>query len=282
MTTIYKEAQRFVEERSFSVCRTTLASDYMQFLKWVERCPVQDIAQGRAAMTWILTQEPPKAARKVAIYLRAFYRWASNEDIALVPRNPVSSFKFPKPPQQDLEVVVIPKHELAFVFSGLSVRPSNPNKWHLVARFMHQTGLRTGEAFAIKPSDIKGDKVLIHSNLTLTHGLKQSTKTNKQRWVPLNTVAQDIIEKVASSNPYLFPWNRKAFQSFFNSRMHILHTQALISRRYRPYDLRHTAITQWLEAGVPVAQVAAWAGNSAEVIWKHYAGASQEYQVPTL
>jgi integrase len=30
----------------------------------------------------------------------------------------------------------------------------------------------------------------------------------------------------------------------------------------RPYDLRHTAVSTWLNAGVPPAQVAEWAGHS--------------------
>lgn len=40
----------------------------------------------------------------------------------------------------------------------------------------------------------------------------------------------------------------------------------------RPYDLRHTCITNWLNAGVPVAEVARRAGNSPEVIHRVYEG----------
>lgn len=40
----------------------------------------------------------------------------------------------------------------------------------------------------------------------------------------------------------------------------------------RPYDLRHACITNWLNAGVPVAEVAHRAGNSPEVILRRYAG----------
>ncbi|WP_066951236.1 tyrosine-type recombinase/integrase [Streptomyces lushanensis] len=40
----------------------------------------------------------------------------------------------------------------------------------------------------------------------------------------------------------------------------------------RPYDLRHTCITNWLNAGVPVAEVARRAGNSPEVIHRRYEG----------
>ncbi|CAG6397441.1 site-specific integrase [Streptomyces cocklensis] len=40
----------------------------------------------------------------------------------------------------------------------------------------------------------------------------------------------------------------------------------------RPYDLRHACITQWLNAGVPIAEVARRVGNSPEVIHRRYHG----------
>jgi integrase len=40
----------------------------------------------------------------------------------------------------------------------------------------------------------------------------------------------------------------------------------------RPYDLRHAALTTWLNAGTPAAEVAKRAGNSAEVLLRRYAG----------
>lgn len=39
----------------------------------------------------------------------------------------------------------------------------------------------------------------------------------------------------------------------------------------RPYDLRHAAISTWLNAGVPAAQVAEWAGHSVDVLLRVYA-----------
>jgi len=39
----------------------------------------------------------------------------------------------------------------------------------------------------------------------------------------------------------------------------------------RPYDLRHTAVSTWLNAGVPPTQVAEWAGHSVAVLLKVYA-----------
>jgi integrase len=39
----------------------------------------------------------------------------------------------------------------------------------------------------------------------------------------------------------------------------------------RPYDLRHTAVSSWLAAGVDSTQVAAWAGHSVAVLHRVYA-----------
>ena len=39
----------------------------------------------------------------------------------------------------------------------------------------------------------------------------------------------------------------------------------------RPYDLRHGAVSTWLNAGVPPTQVAEWAGHSVNVLLRFYA-----------
>jgi integrase len=38
-----------------------------------------------------------------------------------------------------------------------------------------------------------------------------------------------------------------------------------------PYDLRHAAVSTWLNAGVPPTNAAEWAGHSVEVLLKIYA-----------
>jgi len=39
----------------------------------------------------------------------------------------------------------------------------------------------------------------------------------------------------------------------------------------RPYDLRHAAVSTWLNGGVPATQVAEWAGHSVNVMLRVYA-----------
>jgi len=44
---------------------------------------------------------------------------------------------------------------------------------------------------------------------------------------------------------------------------------SLLARR--PHDLRHAAVSTWLNAGVPAPQVAEWAGHSVDVLLRVYA-----------
>lgn len=274
----------FVKEKSAFLCPTSLASDYKQATKWLSNCPTQNIKKGRKIMMWILSQDPQLTNRRVAMYLKALYKWMASEDVEMIDKNPIANFKMPKKPQKDRDIIVIPQTEQLIVLTALesNARVTQGKNWRYYAEFMLQTGMRTGEVRALRWDDIKDNSIYVHQNWTLTHNLKNSTKTNETRWVPLNQTSLNIINKTPHTDEFIFPWNRYAFQSWFYDRMTELHQKGLIEKRYRPYDLRHTAISRWIEAGIPVAQVAKWAGNSTEVIFQHYCNVTQHYDIPVL
>lgn len=273
----------FLEERSISLCPTSLTSDYRVVTKHLSRCPIEDPAQARQIMIWVLQQKPVLTARRVAMYLKSMYRWAAQEDVALLERNPLASFRMPKAPQRDEEIIVIPRNEVGLVLAALEGKQTYRHvNWASYTEFMLQTAMRTGEVRSLLWDDIKDNRVLVHQNYTLTHGLKNSTKTNKKRWVPLNKRCIEILDELPKTDKFIFPWNRLAFQSYFRKKLSPLKEVDLISHVYRPYDCRHTAISRWIEAGIPVPQVAAWAGNTSEVIFKHYCNTTQEYEMPVL
>jgi len=273
----------FLTERSISLCPTSLTSDYRQVTKWLGRCPVQDLQQARQVMIWVLGQKPVLSSRRVAMYTKTMYKWAAQEDVGYLERNPLASFKMPKAPQRDEEIIVIPRNEIGLVLAALEAKLTYRTvNWSAYTEFMLQTAMRTGEVRALRWVDIKDNKILVHQNWTLTHGLKDSTKTNKKRWVPLNGKCQAILDALPRESEYLFPWDRLAFQSYFRKKLQPLHQVGLISHHYRPYDCRHTAISHWIEAGIPVPQVAAWAGNTSEVIFKHYCNTTKEYELPEI
>jgi integrase len=273
----------FLEERSISLCPTSLTSDYSQVTKWLKRCPIQDLNEARKIIIWVLGEKPVLSSRRVAMYIKTMYRWAAQEDVGYLDKNPLASFKMPKAPQKDEDIIVIPRDEVGLVLAALEAKRTYKNvNWGWYTEFMLQTAMRTGEVRALRWNDIKDNKILVHQNWTLTHGLKDSTKTNKKRWVPLNNKCQEILAQLPQDKEYLFPWDRLAFQSYFRKKLKPLHTVKLISHLYRPYDCRHTAISRWIEAGIPVPQVANWAGNTSEIIFKHYCNTTKEYEMPEL
>jgi len=274
--------ERFKKERAISLSVTSLCTDYQQVTRWLARCPVQDVTEGREVLLWVLGQEPLQSARRVTMFVRSMYRWAASDDVGLLVRNPVANFKLPKAPQRDHEVTIIPREEVPLVMAALQQGSAGGPNWSLYAEWMLQTGMRTGEVRALRWDDLDNARVRVHSNFTLTHGLKNSTKTNRARWVPINPKAAAVLERLPREDDFIFPWNRATFQKVFRSRVDRLHAAGQLSARYRPYDLRHVAISRWLEAGIPVAQAAQWAGNTSEVIWKHYANVTQEWEMPVL
>jgi len=282
-TTLSELWAAFLEERSISLCPTSLTSDYSQVTKWLKRCPVQELNEARKIMIWVLGQTPILSSRRVAMYTKTMFRWAAQEDVAYLDKNPLASFKMPKAPQKDEDIIVIPQNEVALVLAALAAKRTYKNvNWSWYTEFMLQTAMRTGEVRALRWTDIKDNKILVHQNWTLTHGLKDSTKTNKKRWVPLNNKCQELLTKLEHDSIYLFPWDRIAFQSYFRKKLKPLHDAGIISHLYRPYDCRHTAISRWIEAGIPVPQVANWAGNTSEIIFKHYCNTTKEYEMPEL
>ena len=273
----------FVEERSISLCPTSLTSDYRQVGKWLTRCPIQDFKEAKKIMMWVLKEKPVLSSRRVAMYLKTMYKWAVQEDVGYLDRNPLASFRMPKAPQKDEEIIVIPRNEVDTVLQTLAQKRTYRSvNWSAYTEFMLQTAMRTGEVRALEWKDIKENKILVHQNYTLTHGLKNSTKTNKKRWVPLNNKCKEILNKLPQENQFIFPWDRVAYQSYFRKKLQPMHQKGLISHLYRPYDCRHTAISYWIESGIPVPQVAAWAGNTSEIIFKHYCNTTKEDEMPEL
>lgn len=92
------------------------------------------------------------------------------------------------------------------------------------------------------------------------HGELFASRTGKAG-VPL----QPPYSSLVSDKTIYRAWSRAREQTLSASQ-----TASSLGRR--PYDLRHACLTHWLNAGVPPAQVATWAGHSTRVLLDVYAG----------
>jgi integrase len=277
--------QLFTTERRVAISESTYERVYAQIALWLSQNPYQELDQIRQAAVWQLQQPTLKNALRVVQYMKTMSQWACSEGVGLLPKNSLAGLKLPKPPQKD-EITVIPTSCMDDVIHELRACSRHGNRWDLLSIFLLQTGLRPAEAFGMQWCDIDSEhqRLRVHQNMTISHGLVGRTKTGKERWVPLNKEAMKVLKKLGTGEPdaFVFPYNRHTYMWAFRAAMQRLVDRGVIPKRYRPYDLRHTHISKLLEKGIPVTQAATWSGNSAQVCWQHYAATTEHYQMPVL
>ena len=149
--------------------------------------------------------------------------------------------------------------------------------------FLYAAGLRTEEALALRWADVIG---LSRAGCTLkidrvfTSGqIRNTTKTGRGRDVPvIAPLAQDLFDLFEDSRPEqddelicsssvgtpinLHNWRSRLFNPA---------ADAAGVGWATPYTGRTTYISLQIHAGLSPVTVAALAGNSPDIIWKHYA-----------
>jgi integrase len=155
-------------------------------------------------------------------------------------------------------------------------------------KFLFLTGCRTSEAVGLQWQHIDLAMTFVTFQEVVVDGQRHdTTKTHKIRRFPINQSLKNLLIEIKPDAPHpsapvftdsignlVRPSNfsRRHWQPVVNSLGIVYRTQ---------YNTRHTFITLCLEAKVPVAQIAAWVGNSPRIIWEHYAGLIQS-EVPEI
>lgn len=139
-----------------------------------------------------------------------------------------------------------------------NISADNPHLRAIILMALH-CGLRRGEIFKLRWEDIDLDNNVLH--VLGTH-----TKTEKPRIAPLSDeVREQILElrKLGMDRPFPFTDIKRSFAT-------AKRLAGLEDLRF--HDLRRTAITRWLEDGLPLAFAAKFAGHSQlQTTLKHYA-----------
>jgi integrase len=135
------------------------------------------------------------------------------------------------------------------------------------------SGLRPGEALALRWSDVRDRTILVERSLSL--GVEQNTKTGQHRTVRLLApLATDLLEwRMRSGRPadgaLVFPGvdGRPCTEAAFESWRKCAFSRALKAAgvRARPYDLRHSFASLLLHEGRSVIYVARQLGHGAQL-----------------
>lgn len=194
-----------------------------------------------------------------------------------IPYSPAIGFR--KLPLQREEMVFWEKHEVSDFLRCMSVcYPKDSAKhWIYVAYLTAlNTGLRAGELWGLRPEDIvaSGETLFVRRQLNritktfdLLKGKRNSRSGKLSRHVPCNpellTELNQLIEQNSiSSKETIFqnlarnPIDHDRFQKVFKGDL-----KAWKGRPLRFHDLRHTALTQMIAAGIDLKTVQAIAGH---------------------
>ncbi len=172
---------------------------------------------------------------------------------------------------------------------------STVNHYSPLVKFLFWTGCRSGEATALKWKHIKQACTVVTFQDSYNSRLKSTgdIKTGGKRIFRINeggklhTLLKQLeSERLEPENPNELVFKSRSkkqinWSSFADtwrggkagevkSIINNLIEQGKVKQYLKPYATRHTFITHQIDNGCLAHVIAAWVGNSADVIWRHY------------
>lgn len=145
--------------------------------------------------------------------------------------------------------------------------------WHDIAMLSLNTGLRAGEIFSLRPSDVNLRNSILHV---------YDTKSHLNRSVPLNVTACELIERNMSQNNYLFMGKNGQFRQVgkpFKEAVAFCGLNKNIKDRRNMvvfHSLRHTFASWLVQLGLPLLEVSKLLGHANIQMTMRYAHLSPE------
>ncbi|MGB3535593.1 MAG: tyrosine-type recombinase/integrase [Microcoleaceae cyanobacterium] len=145
--------------------------------------------------------------------------------------------------------------------------------------FLFLTGCRTAEVIGLRWKHITDDFSSIWIGESLSRGVRKSTKTNRDRTIPINPDSrlQKLLINRKPKNPkkddLVFPAKNGGAiddHNFRNRAWVSILEQAGIEYR-KPYNTRHTFISHALKSGTHPLLVAKLTGHDVKTLYEYYA-----------
>jgi integrase/recombinase XerD len=224
-------------------------------LVFISDFDLDSLRQFRA--TWPNKNE---AARVKLGNLKAFFRFCSESK--WTEDNPATKLKAGKVVEQS--IVPITEEEFVRILKACDEHSNKKNRMRLRAfvLLMYYSALAVRDTVTLRRDAINNGKLFL-----------RRTKTGTDVLCPLPGEVLKALKAIGSQNEYFF-WSGKSkpksavgdYQRALTSVFEEAKTPRVFSHLFR-----HTCITNWLSAGVPVESVAVLAGHSSiRITMKHY------------
>ncbi|MBI3865507.1 MAG: tyrosine-type recombinase/integrase [Planctomycetia bacterium] len=234
--------------------------------------PLAEIKAKHVA-TWVADQKSWVEAntKNSAIKaIKALFSWAETQEILI--RSPVKGKALP------LESAIAKRDYLVSAADEETISRNTNSAFNQFFRFCLLTGCRPSEAASIEAADIQEHDGVMSVRL-LEH--KTARKTGKARIIPVMfPEAILILRNAAARNPsgkvFRNKWGKPIQRNAWVATFCRLAGKGIVSQRFTLYTTRHTFITRALLAGIPIAHVATFVGNTVAVLERHYGHLSGE------
>ncbi len=206
-------------------------------------------SEGRSAAT---------IARRLSA-LASFYRYLVDEDV--IAASPLERVRRPKVSAES-PMLGLDRHEARALLAAASTSSATD---HALACLLLLNGLRVSEATNAQITDLGAE--------TGHDILRISAKGNVKRVVPLAPRTRDAVAAAVGdrrSGPILSADGRPLDRHRAARAVARLARSAGVSKRISPHSLRHTMVTQALEAGVPIHVVQDAAGHASPETTRRY------------
>lgn len=206
--------------------------------------------------------------KKTYTHLADMLRRAYNTEV--IKKNPLLAVDSPKYRAKE-RTALEPEEQQRFISEAQS-----SEYWAIYALMLFE-GLRTGEAKAIRPCDIKKDCIIVGYSINDV-GEVTDTKTGNVRRVPIFAPFRPIADKLrGSSTELLFRPNKHTANDEYREIMRRL------GLSYNMYALRHTFATNCARAGISPKQVQLWLGHTdVKMTLKYYTNISSSFEAENV
>lgn len=301
--TLSKLWEMYVVYKAPTVAVSTLKNAYSAISYHVNKLPKQSLEDALEIRDYLVDNLKPDTAKKYLNNITACCDWGVN--YGHISNNPFLGMTkdIKTQPKQLEDIKPFSKAEKDAIIKAFETDLYYSHYASFV-KFLFFTGCRTSEAIGLKWKHINPDCQKINFCESYVRGTRKGTKTGKPRIFPCNAQLQNFLKSIKpeSGDPesLVFPspegkeiddhnFLSRAWKGYKNRHgnkvdgvVTRLVKEGLVSEYRSQYNTRHTFITQCLEAGINVVQIAKWVGNTPEIIMRHYAGITAYIQVPFL
>ena len=203
--------------------------------------------------------------------IQAILNWSTARRPPLIPFNPIRNYK---KPARDDEIIIPPTQEETSRI--LAQAPDHLKRYILLSYYL---GLRPG---AVELLSLTWDNMIWESESILVISAKKGGP--EKRIVPIHEDLLPMLKKWAHEDQNKGPMihiRGQAVGSIKTSWKGAVR-RCGISRRLRPYDLRHHFITRALEEGGDLKALSEIVGSRPETITKHYQHVTRELHRKTI